>query len=93
MSRLSGMTASATWDPDTANARVVSTAVTVAGAKLGDFAFASFDGMSEALAVDLVMSAVVSAADTVRVQIYGDSTAPNPGSGTVRVKVVPYDAI
>ena len=93
MSRMSGMTASATWDPGAVTTTVVATTVTVPGAKLGDFALASLSALTDALADDLVMSAVVSSANTVTVSLLGDATGSNLASGTVRVKVIPLDVI
>lgn len=93
MSRLSGMYAEATWDPLTANDITVATTLSVPGAKPGDFVFVSFDNISAANADDIVMSGTVTVADSVVVSVRGDSTAPNLGAGTVRVKVVPVDAI
>ena len=93
MSRMSGMQAEATWDPGSVTTTIVATTVTVPGAKVGDFAFASLDALTDAFADDLVVSAVVSSADTVTVSLLGDATGADLASGTVRVKVVPYDAI
>ena len=91
MSRLSGMSASATWDPGSVTTTVVATTVTVPGAKLGDFAMASLSALTDALADDLMVSAVVSSANTVTVSILGDATGADLASGTVRVKVVPFE--
>lgn len=91
MSRLSGMTASATWDAGSiADGNEEVKEVTVPGAKLGDFALAS---LSIDVA-DLTLAAAVTAANTVTVQL-GNWTggAIDLASATVRVKVVPYDAI
>lgn len=93
MSRLSGMSGSTTWDPGAVTTTVVATTVTVPGAQLGDFAFASMSSMTDADADDLIMSAVVSSANTVTVSLLGDATAANLASGTLRVKVVPFDVI
>ena len=92
MSRLSGKTATATWNPASVTTSVVATTVTVPGAKLGDFAFASMSTFTDALADDLVMSAVVSSANTVTVSLLGDATGADLASGTVRVLVIPYEA-
>lgn len=91
MSRLSGFKASATWNPGAildGNEEV--TEVTVPGANLGDFAFASFS----LDVADLTLSAAVTAANTVTVQL-GNWTGGtlDLGSGTVRVKVVPFDVM
>jgi len=93
MSRMSGMKAEATWDPGSVTTTVVATTVTVPGAKVGDFAFASMSTFTDALADDVVMSAVVSSTDTVTVSLLGDATGADLASGTLRVKVVPYDII
>ena len=91
MSRMSGFTAEATWNPASiATAAEAVTEVTVPGAKLGDFAFASFS----LDVADLVLSAAVTAANTVTVSLANvTGGAVDLGSGTVRVKVVPYDVI
>lgn len=91
MSRMSGMTASATWDPASIlDGDEVATDVTVPGAALGDFALASFS----LDVADLSLTADVTAANTVTA-VLSNSTggAVNLGSGTLRVKVIPYDVI
>jgi len=91
MSRMSGYTASKTWDPGSiADGNEEVTEVTVPEAKLGDFALASFSNDL----TDLTLAAAVTATDTVTVQL-GNWTggALNLGSGTVRVKVIPFDVI
>ena len=93
MSRMSGFTASTTWDPGAVTTTVVATTVTVPGAQPGDFALASMSTMTDAGADDLIMSAVVSSANTVTVSLLGDATAANLASGTLRVKVIPFDVI
>ncbi len=93
MSRMSGMTAEATWDPGNVTTTVVATTVTVPGAALGDFAMASMSTMTDAGADDLILSAVVSSANTVTVSLLGDATGADLASGTLRVKVIPYDVI
>ncbi len=93
MSRLSGMSAEAAWNPGSVTTTVVATTVSVPGAQLGDFAFASMSTFTDALADDLVMSAVVSSADTVTVSLLGDATGADLAAGTLRVKVVPFDAM
>lgn len=93
MSRMSGMSASATWDPASVTTTVVATTVTVPGAALGDFAMASMSTMTDAAADDLIMSAVVSSANTVTVSLLGDATGADLASGTLRVKVIPFDVI
>jgi hypothetical protein len=87
------MSASTTWDPGSVTTSVVATTVTVPGAKVGDFAFASMSTFTDALADDVVMSAVVSSANTVTVSLLGDATGANLASGTLRVKVVPFDVM
>ena len=91
MSRLSGFTAEATWNPGSildGNEEVVE--VTVPGARLGDFAFASFS----VDVADLVLSADVTAADTVTAILANNTGgAIDLASGTLRVKVVPYEVI
>ena len=92
MSRLSGSKlTTATWNPGSildGNEEV--TEVTVPGAKLGDFAFVSFS----LDVADLTLSAQVTAANTVTVQL-GNWTGGtlDLGSGTLRVKVVPYESL
>ena len=91
MSRMSGLRAEVTNDfASIADQAEGALDVTVPGAKLGDFAFASL-GVD---VTDLVVSATVTAADTVTV-VLGNLTAGavDLASTTVRVKVVPYDAI
>ena len=91
MSRLSGYYAEATWNPASIlDGDEVAVDVTVPGAKLGDFAFASFS----VDVADLVLDANVVAADTVAVVLNNNTGgAVDLGSGTLRVKVVPVDAI
>jgi hypothetical protein len=48
--------------------------------------------MTDATADDLVMSAVVSSANTVTVSLLGDATGADLASGTLRVLVVPFEA-
>ena len=91
MSRMSGYSGSATWNPGSiADGNEEVTEVTVIGASLGDFAFASFS----LDVTDLTLSAQVTAVNTVTVQL-GNWTGGNLdlGSGTVRVKVTPFDVI
>ena len=91
MSRMSGYTQSVTWDPaNILSNAAASVEVTVPGAVLGDFALASFS----LDVADLTLTADVTAANTVTVVLANDSGgAVNLGSGTLRVKVVPYDVI
>ena len=91
MSRLSGFTAETTWNPASiADGDEAALDVTVPGAKLGDFAFAT-------LGVDIAdgqLSATVTAADTVTVVLSNSiGGALDLASSTLRVKVVPYDVI
>jgi hypothetical protein len=66
------------------------TTVTVPGAKLGDFALASFS----LDVADLVLDANVTAANTVTVVVANNTGGTiDLGSGTLRVKVIPYDVI
>ncbi len=91
MSRLSGYFASATWDAAAIlDGNEEAKTVTVPGAKLGDFAFAS---LSVDVA-DLVLDAQVTAANTVTCVLANNTGGSiNLASATVRVKVVPIDAI
>ena len=91
MSRLSGYSASATWNAASiADGDEVAVEVTVPDAKLGDFAFASL-GVDIA---DAQLSADVTAANTVTC-VLSNSTggAVDLASTTLRVKVVPYEVI
>lgn len=91
MSRMSGMYAEATWNPgNILDGDETAVDVTVPGAQLGDFAFASFS----VDVADLVLDANVVAADTVAVVLNNNTGgAVDLASGTVRVKVVPYNDI
>ena len=91
MSRMSGMSASATWNPASlADGNEVAVEVTVPGAKLGDFALASFSLDLQ----DLDLGCAVTAANTVTAVIGNDTGGTiDLGSGTLRVKVIPYDVI
>ena len=84
------LTASATFDPAaSADGAGETTTVTVTGAKLGDFAVASFSLDMQGYTA----TAYVSAADTVSVRFQNESgAAPNIASGTLRVKVFPATA-
>ena len=65
-------------------------AVTVPGAKLGDFAFVSAD----IDVVDLELSAQVTAANAVTVSLSNNTGGTlDLGAGNLRVKVVPYDVL
>jgi hypothetical protein len=80
---------SSTWNPasmGTSVADATSTTVTVAGAKLGDFATASL-GVD---VVDCVLDAQVTAANTVSVTLnYCHDTTVDLASSTLRVRVYP----
>ena len=92
MSRMSGYQAEVTsYDPvSIADGNEVALEVSVPGAKLGDFAFCSFSADVQ----DLQFRADVTAADTVTT-VLSNSTGGNVdlAAGTLRVKVVPFDAI
>jgi hypothetical protein len=80
------LTATATWNPGSiADAAVASTTITVTGAAVGDIAYATHDQFG---AVDVLISAHVQAADTVRV-VFMNKTggALDVASGTLRVVV------
>jgi hypothetical protein len=91
MSRMSGFEASQTWNPASiADGDEVAVGVTVPGAQLGDFALASFS----LDVADLVLSADVTAANTVTAVLHNSTGAGvDLGSGTLRVKVIPFDVI
>lgn len=91
MSRMSGMQASAAWNPGSMlDGNEEAKEVTVPGAKLGDFAFVSFS----IDVADLQLSADVTAANTVTVLLNNNTGGTiDLGAGTLRVKVVPYDVI
>lgn len=89
MSRLSGLSATATWNPaSTLDGDETAVDVTVPGAKLGDFVFVSFS----LDITDMILGAEVSAANTVAVTLSNTTGGTvDLGSGTLRVLVVPYD--
>ena len=73
-----------------ADAASAGTEITVPGAKLGDFAFVSFS----LDVADLSVTADVTAANTVTVTMNNNTGgAVDLASGTLRVKVVPYENI
>lgn len=78
---------SATWDPaSVASGAATTTTITVTGAVLGDLAIASF---SIALPAGVVISAAVTATDTVTVTLANLSgSAQDLASGTVRTTVI-----
>lgn len=79
-------TASATYDPpNIVVGGLASTTIAVPGAAIGDFALASFSVVPPA---GLIITAYVSAADTVTVVFYnGTASDVNLASGTLRAKV------
>ena len=89
MSRLSGLNAEVTNNfASLAAGAEVALDVTVPGAKLGDFAFASL-GVDVA---DLIVTVNVTAANTATVLLANATAgAIDLASTTVRVKVVPYE--
>ena len=91
MSRLSGVSVTTTWDAaSTLDGNEDAVNVTVPGAKLGDFALASL-GVD---LVDMILSASVTAADTVTCVVANNTGATvDLASATLRVKVVPFDVI
>lgn len=94
MSRLSGLYAEAVLQ-GTATFLTASTVetqdVTVPGARQGDFAFVTIEGFD---AADAVVTATVTADDTVTISMLADGGgATNVASGKIRIKVVPFEAI
>ena len=91
MSRLSGMYAEVTNDfASLAAGAEVGLDVTVPGAQLGDFAMCSL-GVD---VTDLIVTVNVTAADTATVLLANATAgAIDLASTTVRVKVIPVDAI
>jgi len=91
MSRLSGYKGEVTVDlASLADAASVGTLITVVGAKMGDFAFAS----CSLDVVDLSVTADVTAADIVTVTLNNNTGgAVDLGSATFRAKVVPFDTM
>lgn len=89
MSRLSGYNAEVVNDfASLAAAAEVELNITVPGAKLGDFAFASL-GVD---VVGLIVTVNVTAADTATVLVANPTVgAIDLASTTVRVKVIPYE--
>jgi hypothetical protein len=81
---------SATWNPaqmTVSTSDATSTTVTVAGAKMGDFAMASFSND----VVDCILDAQVTAANTVSVVVgYLHDVTVDLASGTLRVRVFPF---
>lgn len=80
------LSGSATWDPGSiADGEMEATDITVTGAVLGDFVLASFSADIE----DLVISAAVTAADTVTAVLANTTGgAVDLASGTVAVRVI-----
>ena len=91
MSRMSGVTVSQTWDPASIlDGNEVVVTATVVPAALGDFALASFTTD----VADLELSAQVTGVNTVTVSLSNNTGGTiDLASGTLRVKVVPFDAI
>jgi len=91
MSRLSGYYAEVTNDfASLAGGAEVALDVTVPGAQLGDFAMCSL-GVD---VVDLIVTVNVTAANTATVLLANATAgAIDLASTTVRVKVIPFDAI
>ena len=91
MSRLSGYPyVESTWDASSiADGNEEAAEVTVPGASLGDFVLSSFS----LDVTDLVLTAEVSAADTVTAVLANNTGgAINLDSGTLRVRVIPFAA-
>ena len=86
---LQHLSATATWDPPSLNnGAVTSTTITVTGAGLGDIVNASHNQIGSN---NVIVSAHVQAADTVRVVLRNDSGGTlNITSGTLRVNVWKY---
>lgn len=84
-----GKTESKTWDPaNIASGASTTTTITVSGAVLGDFVIASFS-LDQA---GCVLSAYVSAADTVTVVLFNATAgAVNLASGTLYARVLKRD--
>ncbi len=96
MSRLSGMyletTTPTAWNAFTANTTETAD-FTVPGAKIGDFVWVSVEATS-AESAEVIFSAQVSAVDTVTVAAHPDAgTGGLAAAATMRIKVVPFDAI
>ena len=91
MSRMSGLSGSATWNPGSiATAGEEVTTVTVVGAALGDFALVSFS----VDVADLQLDAHVTADNTVTCSLANvTGGAIDLGSGTLRVKVIKHSEI
>lgn len=83
------LSATAVWDPpNLTNGSVASTTVTVTGAAVGDIAYAAHSSIG---ANNVIISANVQAADTVRVVLRNDTGgALDIASGTLRVNVWKY---
>lgn len=91
MSRQTGLTATATWNPaSTLDGDETAVDVTVPGAKLGDFAIASFS----VDVADMSLTADVTAANTVSVVLANNTGGTvDLASGTVRVFVIPFESL
>ena len=84
-----GTEVSVDWTPgDVAHGSVVSTEVTVEGAKMGDFVICSIDVDTD----DTILDAHVTAADTVTVVMFNNSLSTRTfGEVSLRVRVYPRD--
>lgn len=96
MSRLSGYyletTTPAAWNDFTAGTTETAD-FTVPGANIGDFVWISVEATAAELA-EVTFDAQVSAANTVTVAAHPDAgTTGLVAAATLRIKVVPYDAI
>lgn len=91
MSRLSGIYHEVAWNPDSIVAgNDTQVDVTVPGAQLGDFVLASFDKDL----LDLQLNGSVTAVNTVTCTLSNSTGATRDvASGTLRIKVVPFDVI
>lgn len=91
MSRLSGVRKEFSWAPGSVtngSEAVVST--TVAGAKIGDFCFATLVEDQQ----DLTLSAYITSANTARVVLINNTGSPvDLGTVTVHLKVVPWESL
>lgn len=91
MSRLSGYFASILWDPvNIVNGTQTNKAVTVPGAMPGDFVLASFNLPQSGT----VLTGYVGTPNTVTVILENHSGSDKQlAEGTLRIKVIPVDAI
>ena len=91
MARLSGLSGEVVANPASiADGDEVAVSVSVPGAKMGDFCFASWSADLQ----DLQLTASVTSNDTVEgVLSNSTGTAVDLASGTLRVAVVPYSML